>query len=65
MPPPRQVVRFLIKPFEVFFRTEALGGTVLILATFCALAWANSPFADSYRALWATQVHLGAAGFGL
>lgn len=60
-----RALRLLVRPFETFFRTEALGGTVLILATMTALAWANSPFAESYGALWRTKVTIGAEGFGL
>ncbi|MCS6799852.1 MAG: Na+/H+ antiporter NhaA [Myxococcota bacterium] len=55
----------LVRPFERFFRTEALGGTVLVLATIAALLWANSPWADSYRALWSTELTIGTPRFGL
>lgn len=62
---PARTLRVLFRPFEAFFRTEALGGTVLILSTVAALVWANSPFAESHRALFATKVTVGAPGFGL
>jgi len=65
MPAPRQLLRLLVRPLELFFRTEALGGTVLILATLVALVWANSPLAGSYRALWQAEVTVGARAFGL
>jgi NhaA family Na+:H+ antiporter len=64
MPAPR-VLRLLVRPLEIFFRTEALGGTVLILATVAALVWANSPLAETYRALWGAEVTIGTRGFGL
>lgn len=61
----RTIFARLLRPFEVFFRTEALGSTVLILATAAALAWSNSPFAASYEAFWAAKVTVGAENFGL
>lgn len=63
--PSRRVLRLLIQPFEVFFRTEAIGGTVLIVATLAALAAANSPLSESYRAFWTAQVTVGSETFGL
>lgn len=62
---PQRVLRRIIAPFEMFFRTEALGGTVVALATALALAWANSPWAETYDALWETRVRIGAATIGL
>lgn len=43
----------------LFLRSEASGGTALILSALVALAWANSPTGASYRALLRWQ--LGAA----
>ncbi|HEV7790626.1 MAG TPA: Na+/H+ antiporter NhaA [Pseudonocardia sp.] len=37
--------------FARYLRTETVGGLVLLGATAIALLWANSPAADSYRAL--------------
>ena len=47
-----------------FFRLEAAGGIVLILAAGLALLLVNSPMAEMYRALLAVpvQVSVGAAG---
>jgi NhaA family Na+:H+ antiporter len=39
--------------------TEAGGSALLLLATLVALAWANSPWADSYDAFWSTPAALG------
>lgn len=61
----KRLARLLVRPLEMFFQTEALGGTVLIIATLIALAWANSPLADSYTSLWATKVTIGAGDYGL
>jgi len=63
--PSRRVLRLLVQPFEVFFRTEAIGGTVLILATLAALVAANSPLAESYRAFWTAEITVGNPAFGL
>ena len=58
-------MRLLFRPFEAFFRVEALGGTVLIASAILALAWANSPFAASYQAVWTSEISIGARSFGL
>ena len=55
----------LIRPFQSFFKTEAAGGIVLLAAAALALAWANSPFAPSYAALWETLVTVGAGSFAI
>lgn len=62
---PQNLLRLLVRPLEIFFHTEALGGTILILVALVALAWANSPLKDSYEALWATEVTIGARGAAL
>lgn len=59
--PPTPIQRIL-SPFGRFFRTESAGGIVLILFTAIALAWANSPWAESYHQLWETYLSLGFGG---
>ncbi|HKI77486.1 MAG TPA: Na+/H+ antiporter NhaA [Ignavibacteriaceae bacterium] len=49
----------IIKPFQAFLDKEASGGILLLLMTIVALAWANSPFADSYFHLWHTKLSIG------
>jgi Na+:H+ antiporter, NhaA family len=56
---PAAPVERLLAPFREFAQTTAAGGVVLIAAAAVALAWANSPYADSYAALWATEVSVG------
>lgn len=51
--------------FQEFFHTAAAGGILLLAAAVIALVWANSPWADVYSDLWATQVTVGANEFGL
>ncbi|MCB0930823.1 MAG: Na+/H+ antiporter NhaA [Mycobacterium sp.] len=44
-------------------REETVGGAILLAAATIALIWANSPWAESYKAL--TQLHLGTDVLGL
>lgn len=46
-----------------FLQSEAASGIVLLMAAAMALIWANSPFADSYHALWHLPVSVGIGGF--
>ncbi|HMS83798.1 MAG TPA: Na+/H+ antiporter NhaA [Nitrospira sp.] len=48
----------IIEPFQSFIHTEASGGILLLLATFVAMIWANSPWAASYDEFWSTPVSL-------
>jgi NhaA family Na+:H+ antiporter len=48
---------------SAILRKETVGGALLLVATVVALAWANSPFADSYAAL--RDVRVGPAALGL
>ncbi len=41
-------------------RRETVGGLLLLAAAVVALAWANSPWADSYQALRNSKVGPGA-----
>jgi Na+/H+ antiporter NhaA len=41
-----------------FLETEAGGAAALLGATLIALIWANSPWRDSYHALWSTELSL-------
>ena len=43
-------------PFQEFFRTEAAAGAVLVGCAAAALITANSVWADSYNALWQSQL---------
>ena len=42
--------------FRQFARIQASGGILLLAATVLALAWANSPWSDSYFHLWETYL---------
>jgi Na+/H+ antiporter NhaA len=56
--------RNLAAPVRDFLSTETGGAAVLLAATVLALAWANSPWSDSYESVWTTKlsIHLGDAG---
>jgi Na+:H+ antiporter, NhaA family len=44
---------------ERLIASESAGGVVLLAAAVVALAWANSPWSESYFAVWETHVSLG------
>jgi Na+:H+ antiporter, NhaA family len=49
----------LLTPFREFAAGSAAGGLLLIAAAIVALIWANSPFAESYFALWHLTLTIG------
>ncbi|MFZ5939258.1 MAG: Na+/H+ antiporter NhaA [Bacteroidota bacterium] len=55
----------LSETFKRFLKFEISGSTLLLLMTVIALAWANSPFADSYNALWHYKLEIGIGGLML
>ncbi|MGH8304643.1 MAG: Na+/H+ antiporter NhaA [Steroidobacteraceae bacterium] len=46
-----------------FISVEAMSGAVLLIAVGIALAWASSPWAGAYQALWHLRAGLGVSGF--
>lgn len=58
-------VRRVITPLEEFIHSEVSGGIVMLLAAAVALIWANSPWSESYAALWHTPLRIGLNGTGL
>jgi NhaA family Na+:H+ antiporter len=61
----RESAARLARAFQEFVALEAAGGILLLAATAAALVWANSPWAGSYHALWATPVTVGVGGFAI
>ncbi len=55
----------LLRPFQEFAHTEALGGVLLFACALIALIWANSPWSESYSTLWETKLTIGAGSFEL
>ncbi|MBS0579235.1 MAG: Na+/H+ antiporter NhaA [Proteobacteria bacterium] len=52
------------RPFtDHFLSVEALSGLALLAAAVLALAWANSPLAHYYQALWHLPIGLGVARY--
>jgi NhaA family Na+:H+ antiporter len=61
----RRIARRALAPVEKFLAIEASSGILLLIAAVLALAWANSPWHDSYTTLWRTSfgVKLGSFSF--
>jgi Na+:H+ antiporter, NhaA family len=55
----------LVRPFQEFAARETSGGILLLACTLLALAWANSPWAQHYTALWHTPLTVGLGRFNL
>ena len=49
---PQRVAERAFATLQRFLHIEAVSGVVLLIAAAVALIWANSPFADSYHAVW-------------
>lgn len=50
--PVRRLARRALAPVEKFLAIEAASGITLLVTAAIALVWANSPWRDSYKALW-------------
>jgi NhaA family Na+:H+ antiporter len=61
----RPAAERIVRPFQDFTDKQSSGGIVLIAATVIALAWANSPWAESYAALWHTKLTVGVGDLSL
>lgn len=57
-----RLARLARRPLDRFLQIEAASGILLLLCAAVALAWANSPWAASYAALWHTPVGLRVGG---
>lgn len=58
----RHVALRVTRPLGEFLKVEAASGVVLMMAAAVALAWANSPWAESYHHLWHTSIGLSLGG---
>ena len=58
-------VERIVRPFQDFAHKQSSGGILLIIATALALLWANSPWAESYAALWHTKITVGVGNFSV
>ena len=57
-----RIRRTLTVPVQKLLQHDAITGLVLLAAAVIALVWANSPWSDSYTALWETPLQIGAGG---
>ncbi len=53
---PQTPIFRLVRPFQEFAARETTGGIVLLACTLTALVLANSPWAETWAALWHTQL---------
>lgn len=61
-------IQNLPRPFTIFrefTRLAAAGSILLLLATVGAFAWANSPWSESYAALWDVHLRIGVEAFAI
>ena len=54
-----RLVAVVITQFQSFLRLESVGGILLLASAGIALLWANSPWQESYHALWDLPVTVG------
>lgn len=59
------IIGGILEPFQRFFRIEASGGIILLIATLVALFWANSPWSETYLQLWENKFTIGLGTFKL
>jgi Na+:H+ antiporter, NhaA family len=59
----RKLARAAWAPVERFLHVEAASGIVLLAAAAVALIWANSPWRESYAALWHLPIALRVGSF--
>ena len=59
--------RNLAAPVRDFLSTESASALVLLGAAVAALAWANSPWSDSYESFWNTElsIRIGSEGISM
>jgi NhaA family Na+:H+ antiporter len=58
----RRVARRVLSPVERFLRVESASGVLLLVPALVALVWANSPWRDSYHAIWRASFGVRVAG---
>ena len=53
----------ILQPVSKFIHQEFMGGIILFINVIIAIAWVNSPWADSYHHLWETKISVGFSDF--
>ena len=59
------MINYISTPFKWFFKLEAAGGLVLLIAAIIALILSNSNLSDEYFNLLDTHLYVGIQNFGL
>lgn len=59
-PTARRIAIRMLAPGRRLIEHDAISGLVVLAAGIVALAWANSPWADSYTRIWETPLEVGA-----
>src|SRR5215217_5004467 len=57
--------RNLAAPVRHFLNTESGGAVALLCAAVAALAWANSPWSDTYESFWSTELSIRVGSEGI
>jgi NhaA family Na+:H+ antiporter len=53
------MIKTVVTQFQRFLRLESVGGILLLVSAVVAMAWANSPWRESYFAFWHLPVTVG------
>ncbi|WP_035700412.1 Na+/H+ antiporter NhaA, partial [Glycomyces tenuis] len=61
----RPLARYVGRPAAEFLKIEPAAGIVLLVCAAVAMVWANSPWADSYEALWGMDITLQLGDFAI
>ncbi|MGH7230872.1 MAG: Na+/H+ antiporter NhaA, partial [Nitrospiraceae bacterium] len=59
------ISRELLLPAQYYIHNEVVGGVALFIAALAALAWANSPWNESYRGFQETIITVNVGGFSV
>jgi NhaA family Na+:H+ antiporter len=60
-----KILRRIIYPLQEFIQAESFSGILLMFVTLVALAWANSPWSETYSQTWNTPLTIAFGEFGL
>ncbi len=55
----------IISKFKEFLQSNTIGGFLLIISAVIAIIWANSPWSESYFAIWGSYLTIGVGEFSL
>lgn len=60
-----KLYRRILYPLLEFVKAESFSGILLMFVTLIAIAWANSPWADTYEKVWNTPFTIALGDYGL